>query len=610
MLSPTTIKEGCDFINQHICLFLASGQLKPEKQREFFYRMCTALGYGRNKMISLSAIYAHYGLFDGKPITEAAADKLERLAPCKSCTALRKKSIYKGIPILEEACPVCIHSPDYCNARQRDEMMVLRYYMGNPSAYEYLQILPEMAFRSRSRLCPDYAIGKHPVIPFHFHLYTYLEEHSLSQLGKEAFFNELLQYISSQVVVLFDVEDYRERLQVLFDSIYKIDGKSISEDIYQKCADHLRMAYTYAPPTEGKPVRTGPSPINGQNEKNHAKKPDQSPNPVNLATHKNETTKGESAPSADSLDMAEAFSIFEEPIDGENSDPGLPSLEKLQKAFDNPSGTAPRQDNPMLHARTNTSSITARQENDNICNTNALPTYKHTEFNNHIINSLEDRFLTADFSRYFEEIIIPIRRHGTFLFCVESSQNHRISVEPVLFHERAGLLFYLQAQDKFYFYDLEILSTEFAISLLQNPSIPCISYSAMYIHSLLEEYGYTDMNIHSIDAMYYAATGKDPIYMDIFSDRLGKPGRIRDCLYYTLPLYGEIYSKLQDKAEQTNQIWQYKRIASIQAVLSSLKRIKEISGKRPPYVTENGYLKFHFSFRWNDPFRKAGQIFR
>lgn len=89
-------------------------------------------------MISLSAIYAHYGLFDGKPITEADADKLGRLAPCKNCTALRKKSIYKGIPILEEACPVCIHSPDYCNARQRDEMMVLRYYMGNPSAYEYL----------------------------------------------------------------------------------------------------------------------------------------------------------------------------------------------------------------------------------------------------------------------------------------------------------------------------------------------------------------------------------------------------------------------------------------------------------------------------------------
>lgn len=468
-----------------------------------------------------------------------------------------------------------------------------------------------MAFRSRARLCPDYAIGQHPVIPFHYHLYAYLEEHSLPQLGKEAFFNGLLQYISTQVVVLFDVEDYRERLQVLFDSIYKINEKSISEDIYQNCASHLRMAYTYAPPTEVRPVRTDPSLTEKQNDKNHAKKPGKDPNSVNLATHKKDPSKRESAPSAGSLDMAEAFSIFEEPITENNPDPGLPSPEKLQKFFDNPAETASYQDTPMPHTGTDSiSSITKCQESSGICNTNALPTYKHTQFNNHVINSLADRFLTADFSSHFEEIIVPIRRRSTFLFCVESSQNQRISVEPVLFHERAGLLFYLQAQDKFYFYDLEILNTEIAMLLLQNSGIPCISYSAMYIHSLLEEYGYADMNIHSIDAMYYVATGKDPIYMDIFSDRLGEPGRIKDFLYYTLPLYDEIYSKLQNKAEQSKQMWQYKRIAGIQAVLSSLERIKEISGKRPPYVTENGYLKFHFSFRWNDPFRKAGQIFR
>lgn len=246
-------------INQHVCLFFIADSLPVNKQKEFFYRMSTALGYDETKAVSLSSIYAQYGIFDGTPVTHDEYASLKRLAPCKNCAALRKKPMYKGIPLLDNACSLCMYSTEYKNGRDRDEKIVLKYFMMPDKPYEYLQILPENAFTSLKRLGDDYALGECPIIPFHYYLYLFLEKNSIQDMGKDAFFESFLKYIASTTSTLFDIDEYRPYLQLCFDDIYeKISDKSVTDDVYALSAARLKQAYSYEPPQiKIKPVSAG-----------------------------------------------------------------------------------------------------------------------------------------------------------------------------------------------------------------------------------------------------------------------------------------------------------------------------------------------------------------
>ena len=246
------------FINQHVCVFLTATELSEEKQKEFFYRMCTALQYDLQKMKSLSVIYACYGLFGGSPLTDTDLKKLSRLAPCENCEKLLKKSIYKAFPIKENACSMCIFSNRYLNARENEERIALKHFMMPGKKYEYLQLLPENAFTSVFRLESDYTLGNIPTIPFHRFLYQYLENNPYIETEENTFFDGLLHYMKSNMDTLIDLDKYKPQLTTYFNNIIKLDEKSVTDDIYEDAAAHLKLPYVYQTPLKpAKPVIAG-----------------------------------------------------------------------------------------------------------------------------------------------------------------------------------------------------------------------------------------------------------------------------------------------------------------------------------------------------------------
>lgn len=250
IIRQNKLQEAFIMMNQHLCLFLIGNQLDEKKQKDFYYRMCTALGYDPTKAVSLAALYSPYGLFDSIRISKEEYIAIsKRLQPCKSCAALQKKALYKTFPLSDHACPLCIFSNTYRNAREKDEMYVIRWLMKPTSTYEYYQIDPSDAFTSVLRLADDYALGDFPVIPFNLYLYQFIENHSIDQMGQQAFFDQLLHYIITQLDTVFDLEKYRSVLQLYFNTILRIDEKTVTEDVYNLSANALRKPYTYTPPT-------------------------------------------------------------------------------------------------------------------------------------------------------------------------------------------------------------------------------------------------------------------------------------------------------------------------------------------------------------------------
>lgn len=715
--------KGRDVINQHICLFLAAEQLDAKKQRELFYRMSTALGYDEQKMITLSAIYSHYGLFEDKPLTQNDINALKRLSPCTNCAALRKKPMYKNMAFWEEACPLCIYSENYCNSREKDEMLVLKYLMMPGSRYEYYQIMSENAFISKQRLCNDYALGKQPVLPFNLYIYQYLENTPFLEQDKDNFLDGLLRFISTKLDVLFDIEQYREYFLTHFNTILRIDDKTITEDIYNNAANQLRVLYSYSPPVLNiQPVASGSpgqKPLRKRRRHSNAKN-DTSLSPNGTLFDMIETFSPESDSTSSETDKKEApmeyidnitcmkpavedvtkpsentipdspiffdmqpdtspaepncHEFFQEDIDvstipdtyilameaetfhetvsendvegstgdippymcnqepnahnGEQKhddmeseetlpfvDPGMPDLDEIRAMISQtPENIVTVSDKNL------------KETNDANCN---IPDSNHSKstktyynpiensynssvhYVNQTFSSIIDLFATTEFSDTFDDNIHMVSYSNRFTFSVEVQRNVRISIEPVFFHERIGILLYLAAQNTFWFYDTELYSTEMLYNLLSAPHITVMTMHPLAVMYFMKTELEKEGILYALDIMYWVLTKKEPDVAEIINSYTQPvANENHDFLFYTMPLYYDCFISLYDALKQSDLLSDCARLLRVYSLLSHCIDMSGIFQRSSIFLTSDKYLHYNFSFSWADQLIKKGQIFR
>ena len=105
-------------MDKHICLFYLSDKLTVDQMQEFYYRMCTALGYDAIKFESYYMLYStQYHLFGGSRITDDKKKKLSKRAGCKNCHHLCTKALsyVRTYDIESNACRMCKYSSGYTN---------------------------------------------------------------------------------------------------------------------------------------------------------------------------------------------------------------------------------------------------------------------------------------------------------------------------------------------------------------------------------------------------------------------------------------------------------------------------------------------------------------
>lgn len=611
---------GDDFINQHICLFLAGSQLDEKKQKEFFYRMCTALGYDDDKMMKLSKIYSIYGLFGSKPLLIEDLYTLKRLSPCKGCSALRRKAIYKHMEFYNKACPLCLFSENYQNAREHDEIVVLRHLMKPDSQYEYYQVMSENAFTSLSRLCPDYAIGDYPIIPFNLFLYRFLEKYHYAESERKLFFKEYMQFVMNQMDTVINMEMHQESLEMLFNAIIRIDEQAVSQDIYELSASKLKQQYKYNPPMQTiKPMLSG----------NPGQKPRQRRRSVRHSEPKNQSSifnlagiKGQVTQDADTYTDAPAeTAILPSPqsltseknaIPAEKDDIGMPDITEL----DNVMGIADPISTDENNVSTSDLSI-SKEAPSNIGHNSTLIRHNakfHQSWFNHIFKNSTELYTCTSLSDAFMQEINYLERKDSFKFISMLEKNYGISLEPMLMHGREGMLIHLPAQNEFFFYDISIFGKEMLTTYLARPSIFSITYNSMGTLGLLTDgFGCPDY-IWGMDAAEWSLNpSKHPNFKQIIEDNAHQPvqdSNFPDPLAFAMPLYRKVYFSQKRRLEKKRLIKDYAKSMRLLGVLSKSLKLHEIFYGHKPYFTGTAFMQYEYHFDWHDMPSRPGQIFR
>ena len=609
---------GDDLINQHICLFLAGGQLDEKKQNEFFYRMCTALGYDDDKMMNLSKIYSVYGLFGAKPLLREDLPALKRLSPCKGCSALRRKAIYKHMEFYGKACPLCLFSENYQNAREHDEIVVLRHLMKPDSQYEYYQALSENAFTSLSRLCHDYAMGDYPVIPFRLFLYRFLEKNRYAESRRKVFFKEFMQFVMDQMDTVINMEKYQESLEMLFNSIISIDEMAINQDIYEISASKLKQQYKYSPPVQT--VKATQSGTAGQKPRQRRRtvwqrEPGSQTSIFNLLD-----IKGQSGQDADTYSDAPAeTSIHPSPqshasqknaMPAEEDDIGMPDIAKS----DDVTGIA----DPISASETgkyeiSTLDLHASEESYDASHYNTFIRHNgkmQQSWLNHAFRNSTELYACSSLSDAFMQRITYLERKDSFKFISMLEKNYSVSMEPMLMHDREGMLIYLPAQDDFYFYDISIFGKEMLTLYLARPGIFSITYNSMgALHLLSDGFGCPDY-IWGMDAAEWTINpSKQANLMQIIEGAIQDSSNA-DPLALAMPLYRKIYYSQKGRLEKNCLVKDYAKTMRLLGVLSKSLKLHEVFYAHKPYFTGMAFMQYDFHFDWLDMPSRPGQIFR
>src|SRR5690606_34224175 len=123
----------------------------PDKDKlSFFYNVCKCTNISDSKMIPLSSIYALYGVFGGKPVTQEQLDSVNKRHVAKrlECASLIKRKAFKDLDIEMNACCLCPYSKSYRNARKKHEDIVLRKLVEPTIPFKHSFMLPEKSFYS------------------------------------------------------------------------------------------------------------------------------------------------------------------------------------------------------------------------------------------------------------------------------------------------------------------------------------------------------------------------------------------------------------------------------------------------------------------------------
>lgn len=260
-------------MDKHICLFYLSDKLTVDQMQEFYYRMCTALGYDANKFESYYMLYStQYHLFGGSRITDDKKKKLSKRAGCKNCHHLCTKALsyVRTYDIESNACRMCKYSSGYTNARKKQEDIVLRRMMDENYSYEKMPFInPGMAFWSCDRLARDYMIGDALVIPLNYYIYEYLWNcKGYGDRTKEQFLNDFVSYLKNaaqagdtELVPLLRAEysgELSSLISLKLEAIYGISIDYITDVMFEKSVSELQEMYQYIPPLPslvGRPIK-------------------------------------------------------------------------------------------------------------------------------------------------------------------------------------------------------------------------------------------------------------------------------------------------------------------------------------------------------------------
>lgn len=547
-------------------MFYLGDKLNRKELEKFFYRMSTALGYDHSKMLVFASIYASHGLFDSAVITDKEFKQLFRLAPCQSCSKLRKQNAYKKYELDKNACCMCEYSESYRNVRCPDEHYVLRYLMKPNVKFQHFAILANVAFYSVNRMCDDYAIGTFPVISLNSLLYCYLADHPFQSECKDSFIEDFCKYVySNSNVGEHDIAYIHNQITFYISDIMLIDAQEISIDRYNKLTGILNSDYVYVPflvnatvvssstniqPDSQNLIETNDTgEVIGQTDFPSNEECIVEPTyDIQDVEHESESFTTEnivlenviSSPiTNDEKDtIQDVLPTFEEelqdivpanedlppiifspddqlPFSMENDFLNTDSIDEVPPTLDDPGALS--MNNLYLAQASGIANTAGFEISKNIEDSLEEDTYMlhpsyindtsmtHNDKNTLQFNKACDEsiYLYHDFTDLFNRRIVTVTAKNTFQFMLEFERSYFICIEPAKRFKHGGLLLYTSYRKTFYFCDIELCGGEMLAEYLSSPNAKILSFHPMQVLHIIQLFGGRRIDsIIGLDVLY------------------------------------------------------------------------------------------------------------
>ena len=602
-------------------------------------------------MIALSKIYALYGVFDGQPINSDEIASIKKNSLAKSCTKLINRVAYKPLQIQEKACSLCRYSPNFKNARLKDELIILRRLIEPTMPFIHCILLPNESFISLYRMSADYAIGDYPIIPLNYYLYNFLSMNDKDRFTKIDLINHFTHYLMMNDTAVANYYDNMDDLLALIttyiNDIYRIPLSHVSEEAFQKSRAVFLDSYTYDPsiyePTSMKKVD------------DNITTPDSSiheviKQPIDLADlSTNIETKNkldEELYAFNTLDLKTNSPIpssqsVMQPIVTDGTELDTKSVRNEyqcshEKLDDSPKETTDNNDNDfinMINAKVSETTInqiaaveivdTRTEKNKSLYCKNCIEEKEEKDITccvkekvlydkckTHECFYAPDRYII---NQDFLSNITIFDTESSTSFMSDMIHSYFIGLEVATVNNKKGILIYCSYNWKHYFYDIELVGIEPLNFHFTDTGKTFISFHTYEVIGYINKFGICNPMIHDLQLMYCIINdAKNIPLFQILNETTFRFNKIgQDFYHFAMRFYKDIFEKLYSQLQLNDSfLLSYNRTLRLYNVLSKTYDLSDICETDIPGIKLKYYNNFEFAFNWSQRFIKEGIAYR
>lgn len=231
-----------------------------------------------------------------------------------------------------------------------------------------------------------------------------------------------------------------------------------------------------------------------------------------------------------------------------------------------------------------------------------------------VIKTYMDLYTVQEISDTFRAAMHCLSKADIYTFSQKIYLNAMVCIETALYNDYPGLIVYLPHHSEYYFYNVELLGMELISLLLSDHDIQILTTHPMQVRNMLQAYNSQDINIQSIDALYwvYNHHTKEPYIENIMqSVKENYNPATEDYIQYALRQYPSIYSTYIEEIHlKPDMMKDYRNICNIFSVLSLPLYNKKVLHRPKLGFTMEKYLNITFNFDWSERFTEQGIMLR